>query len=266
MSLIPSLKGGAALELPLVYVRDSVVFPKSVAPLLAATKFATAAVDEALRGDKRIVAALLKGVGDEKGSEIEVHPVATVARLVQQVRLPDGSARLLVEGESRVRVKKTVFRKDHLAAVVEPFADEVEVPAGGEIEAAMRLTRASFCQYAELVKKIPPDIIAAAQRVESPHELCDLVANILPIKVERKQELLSVAEAAVRLEAVETVLESETELAGLQRKLSAKVKNRIDHNQREYFLNEQLKEINRELGKDGEESEVKELERTLLAK
>jgi ATP-dependent Lon protease len=264
VSLIPTLKGGAATELPLVYARDAVVFPKTVSPLLAATKFATAAVDEALRGDKRIVTALLKGVGDEKGSEIEVYPVATVARLIQQVRLPDGSARLLVEGEIRVRVKKTVFRKDHLAVVVEPFADEP--PPDGEAEAAMRLIKSSFSQYADLIKKIPPDVVAAAQRAESPHELCDLVSNILPVKVERKQELLSVAAPHERLEAVETALESEMELAGLQRKLSAKVKNRIDRNQKEYFLNEQLKEINRELGKDGEESEVKELEQTLLAK
>ena len=262
MNLIPALRGPT--ELPLVYARDAVVFPKTVVPLLAATKFAAAAVDEALRGDKRVVTALLKGVGEEKGAEIEVHQVATVSRIVQQVRLPDGSARILVEGETRVRVKRTVFRKDHLAALVEPLEEDGTAPAG-EADAAMRLVKRSFSQYAELSKKQPADLLGAVERAAGAHELCDLVANALPLKVERKQELLAPPSAMERLEAVEAAVEAETELLTLQRRIGAKVKNRIDRNQREYFLNEQLKEINRELGRE-EESEAKELEKAILAK
>jgi ATP-dependent Lon protease len=262
VNLIPALRG--SVELPLVYSRDGVVFPKAVLPLLAVTKFAAAAVDEALRGDKRVVTALLKGLGEGKGDEIEVYPVATISRIVQQVRLPDGSIRLLVEGESRVRVKRTVFRKDHLAALVEPL-EETSSPEG-EVGAAFRLVKRSFSQYAELVKKLPAEVVSAAERAEGAHELCDLVSNALPIKVERKQELLSIAPAIERLEAVVAAIDAEAELVNLQRKISAKVKNRIDRNQREYFLNEQLKEINRELGKEGEDSEVKDLERALLEK
>ncbi len=273
MNLIEAIRGSSTLELPLVYVRDAVVFPKAIVPLLASTKFAVAAVEEALRGEKRVVAALLKSLGDEKSAEIEVHGVATIARIVQQVRLADGSIRLLVEGESRVRVKRTVFRKDHLAAVVEPMDGEAgKAPAKGEAQkdgqsdASLRLVRRSFAQYAELAKKIPADVVTAAEKSESPNELCDLVGNALPIKSEKKQELLAGEDPNARLECVEAALESEIELLNLQRKISAKVKNRLDRNQREYFLQEQLKEINRELGKDGEESEVKEIERSLLAK
>jgi len=268
MSIRDALRGGALQEVPLVYSKDSVVFPKSLTPLLAATKFPVAAVDEALRGDKRIVAALLKGAGDDKSAEIEVHPVGTLARIVQQVRLPDGSIRLLVEGESRVKIRRTVFRKDHLTASVESMADEAPPAGKGEEElgAAMRLVKRSFAQYAELAKKVPPEVLASVERSERPHELCDIVANILPVKSERKQELLSAELALERLETVEAALESEAELVNLQRRIGAKVKNRLDRNQREYFLNEQLREINRELGKDGEDSEVKELERSLLAK
>lgn len=271
MSLLEALRGGAALELPLVYTREAVVFPKSITPLLASTKFSIAAVDEALKADKRVVTALLKGLGDEKGSEIEVHPIATVARIVQQVRLPDGSIRLLVEGEARVRIKRTIFRKDHLTVSIEPL-DEGSMKAkggeeaGGELGASMRLVKRSFELYSDIVKKIPPEVLAQAERSDRAHELCDLIANALPVKSERKQALLSVEDELERLEAVEAAVEGETELVNLQRKISAKVKNRIDRNQREYFLGEQLKEINRELGKDGEESEVKELERSLLAK
>jgi ATP-dependent Lon protease len=273
LNLLEALRGGATLELPLVYTREAVIFPKSIAPLLAATKFSIAAVDEALAGDKRIVTALLKGLGDEKGSEIEVHPVGTVARIVQQVRLPDGSIRLLVEGEARVRIKRTLFRKDHLDVAVEPLDDEAPKgkAEGGterdrELAASLRLVKRSFGTYADIVKKLSPEALSQSERAEKPHELCDLVANALPIKPERKQALLGVTDPLERLEAIEAAIEGETELINLQRKISAKVKNRIDRSQREYFLGEQLKEINRELGKEGEESEVKELERSLLAK
>ena len=262
MNLIPTLRG--AVELPLVYARDVVVFPKAVVPMLAATKFASAAVDEALRGDKRVVTALLKGLDDEKSAEIEVFPVATVSRIVQQVKLPDGSVRLLVEGDFRVRIKKTIFRKDHLAAFFEPM-EEDSAPSP-ELGAALRLVKRSFSQYAELVKKVPAELLGSVERAEGAHELCDLVSNALPLKVERKQELLSIASAIERVEAIEAAIEAEAELINLQRKINAKVKNRIDRNQREYFLNEQLKEINHELGKDGEDSEAKELERALIEK
>jgi ATP-dependent Lon protease len=285
LKVLEALRGGATLELPLVYSREAVVFPKAITPLLASTKFSIAAIDNALESDKRVVVALLKGLGDEKGAEIEVYPVATVSRIVQQVRLPDGSVRLLVEGEARVKIKKTLFRKDHLAVSVEPLdgaspaasaapgtatapaaAQGAAQGARDELALSMRLVKRSFAQYADIVRKIPPDVLAQAERSESAHELCDLIANALPIKSERKQALLGIEGALERLEAVEAAVEGETDLVNLQRKISAKVKNRIDKNQREYFLGEQLKEINRELGKDGEESEVKELERSLLAK
>jgi ATP-dependent Lon protease len=273
LNLLEALRGGATLELPLVYSREAVVFPKSIAPILAVTKFSIAAVDKALGGDKRVVTALLKGQSEEKSSEIEVHPIGTIARVVQQVRLPDGSLRLLVEGETRVRIKRSLFHKDHLAVVVEPLEDETPKPRGeggserdDELDAALRLVKRSFTAYAEAVKKIPSEAIVQAERAERPHELCDLIANALPVKPERKQAILGVEDGLERLEAVEAAIEGEIELVNLQRKIGAKVKNRIDRNQREYFLGEQLKEINRELGKEGEESEVKELERTLLAK
>jgi ATP-dependent Lon protease len=271
LKVLEALRGGATLELPLVYTREAVVFPKAIAPLLASTKFSIAAVDAAMASDKRVVVALLKGLGDDKGPEIEVYPVATVSRIVQQVRLPDGSVRLLVEGEARVKIKKTLFRKDHLAVSVEPLASlrsGQALPPGAkdDLDLSVRLVKRSFAQYADVVRKIPPDVLSQVERSESAHELCDLVANVLPIKSERKQALLGIEDATERLEAVEAAVEGETDLVNLQRKISAKVKNRIDKNQREYFLGEQLKEINRELGKDGEESEVKELERSLLAK
>ena len=121
MSLLEALTGGSLIELPLIHVRDIVVFPNSIAPLLVSTKFSIAATDEAAKGEKRVVVALLKGSGDEKKAEIEVRGVGTVVHIVQQLRLPDGSLRLLVEGERRVKIRKSVFRKDHMAVLIEPL-------------------------------------------------------------------------------------------------------------------------------------------------
>ena len=271
MNILEAVRGGVTLELPLVYTREAVVFPKAITPLLASTKFVIAAVDVALAADKQVVVALLKGLGDEKGSEIEVHPIGTFSRIVQQVRLPDGSLRLLVEGVKRVRIKRTLFRKDHLAVLAEILDDEADHAKTGsdrsrELDVSMRLAKRNFANYAEIAKKIPPEVLAQTERARAPHELCDLISNALPINTERKQELLGVEDSLERLEVVEAAVEGETEIVNLQRKISAKVKNRIDHNQREYFLGEQLKEINRELGKDNEESEIKEIERSLLSK
>jgi len=271
LNILEAVRGGATLELPLVYTREAVVFPKAITPLLASTKFVIAAVDVAFALDKRVVVALLKGLGDAKGAEIEVHPIGTTARIVQQVRLPDGSLRLLVEGEERVRIKRTLFRKDHLAVQAERLDDEADTAKAGsdrsrELDVSMRLAKRSFSGYAEITKKIPPETLVQAERAQAPHELCDLIANVLPINADRKQALLGVEDGLERLEALEAAIEGETEIVNLQRKISAKVKNRIDHNQREYFLGEQLKEINRELGKDNEESEIKEIERSLLSK
>ena len=265
MSLLEALKGGSSLELPLVHVRDVVVFPRSIAPIFAGTKFAVAAVDEALKGEKRIVVALLKG-NDDKKPEIEVHAAGTLSRIVQQVRLPDGSVRLLVEGEKRVRIKRTVYRKDHLAALVEPLGEDVPGELAEELAATMGLVKKSFQQYADLAKKIPAETLAAVDKAESVHELCDLAGSAIQLKAERKQAFLEAEAPQDRLEAIETALQSEIELLGLQKRISTKVKGRIDRNQKEYFLQEQLREINRELGREGEESETKELERTILAK
>jgi ATP-dependent Lon protease len=267
MSLLGVLSGTSQAEIPLLHSRDTVVFPKSVVPLSASTKLAVAAVEESSKADKRIVVALLKSPADERKADIDVHEIGTIARIVQQVRLPDGSLRLLVEGEQRVRVRKIVFKKDHLAALAEPLPDEPpSADAKGEVEAAIKLVRRSFSVYADLVKKITPETLAAAERAASAHEVCDVVGNALSLKPERRQELLAPTDPLERLETLEAALEGEMELLNLQKKIGAKVKNRIDRNQREYFLQEQLKEINRELGKDDEVSETKELENALLAK
>ncbi|MDA8426317.1 MAG: LON peptidase substrate-binding domain-containing protein, partial [Treponema sp.] len=265
MSIFESLRGGTASELPLLLVRDSVVFPATVSPLFASGKLVSAALDAALRADKRVIVALYRGGDEAKAETVDIFPIATLVRVVQHLRLPDASVRLLVEGESRIRVKRFLLRADHLVGAG-AVLDDIEPSPGSELEATLRLVKRNFGKYAELAKKIPQETLTLAEQARGVHALVDVVAQALPLRFETKRELLEIEDAKERLEAAEAAIESESELVSLQRKIGAKVKTRIDRNQKEYLLNEQLKEITKELGRDGDESEIKELERALLAK
>jgi ATP-dependent Lon protease len=265
VSLLGKARRGTAPELPLVLVRDSVVFPKAVTPLFISGKLSVAAVDAALLADKRIVVAIQRGGDDDKAESIDVFPVAVSSRIVQQLRLPDGSLRLLVEGEARVRIKRVSVRANRMVAIGRPLEEVGPVP-GSELETTLRLVKRNFGKYAEIAKKIPPETLSLVEQEKGAHGLVDLVAHALPLKFEIKRDLLEMEDAGTRLEAIESAIENELELLNLQRKIGAKVKTRIDRNQKEYLLNEQLKEINKELGRDGDENEIKELERALLSK
>ena len=267
-SFFGSHPSGAVNELPLLYVRDAVVFPNALLPVLAATKFCVAAADEAFKSDKLVFVSLLKSLPAEGVSDISVHDIGTIAHIVQAVRLNDGSTRLLLEGRRRARLKKTIFRKEYLGAVVEDVDEE---PEGGdpstaeakEAAALIQMVRKDFTTYADLVKKIPAETVYLVQRAEDPRKLCNLVASAINVKVERKQELLAIVPAIERLEASAGVLAQEIELLSLQKKISQKVRGRMEKSQKDYFLQEQLKEINRELGKDTEENELVELQRRI---
>ena len=265
MSLLDALTGSSQIELPLVHVRDTVVFPNSIAPLLVTTKFAIAATDEAINREKRVVVALLKNTLDEKKTEIEVRSVGTVVHIVQHLRLPDGSLRLLVEGERRVRIRKNIFRKDHMCVVVEPMPTATPAEQT-EIAATMALVKRTFGQYAELARKIPQETQAAIEGAANHDEFCDLVGNALLVKAEQKQLVLETEGVQARLETIAEIIESEIEVLTIQKRISGKVRTRIDRQQKEYFLHEQLKEINKELGKDGDESESAELEKAIIGK
>ena len=278
---------GTVNELPLLYVRDAVVFPNALLPVLAATKFCIAATDEAFRSDRLLFVSLLRTMPADGVNDISVHEIGTIAHIVQAVRLNDGSTRLLLEGRRRARLKRTVFRKEYLGAVVEDLDEELEEGSSGsrilgnvndgssgarsddsvnETAALVQMVRKDFITYAELVKKIPAETVYLVQRAEDPGRLCNLVANAMNVKVERKQELLSIVPSIDRLEASAGALAQEIELLSLQKKISQKVRVRMEKSQKDYFLQEQLKEINRELGKDSEENELEELGKRIEAR
>ncbi|MCL2558253.1 MAG: endopeptidase La [Treponema sp.] len=254
-------EGGRITEerLALLPLRDLVLFPNTVVPIFITAQPGMAALDEALRRDRRLFAACLKK-RDLGSAPEEPWPVGTVARVVQHLRLPDSTMRVVLQGEYRGRIVGEE-RMDGFSLVdVAPIEAELfgDPPRPDDV-ALMRSAQKSFAQYAELSKKIGSETLLAVERTESPERMANLICNSSQLKPEKKVELLAISGARERLEAILDTLERENEIFGIQKNISGKVRSRMEKNQREYYLNEQIKEINRELGNAADEFD--ELER-----
>jgi ATP-dependent Lon protease len=263
MSLLSALKGKPKSdELPLLPLRELVLFPHTMVPVFISQKTGIAAVEEALKRDRRVFAVCRKN-GD---AEHETYEVGSVARLVQQLKLPDGTIRLILEGEYRARSSDRSESEGTVFVHATPIGVSANESEDTEAAALARAVQKSFVQYAELSKKVSAEALAAIEHADGFERLANLACNALAVKIERKVELLGVEGSKERLAALLEAIELENEIIGIQRKISGKVKNRMDKNQREYILNEQLKEINKELGRDGGDDEFKELERSIMEK
>ncbi len=245
-------------ELPLLALRELVLFPHTMVPVFISQKHAVAAIDEALKRDRRVFAACRKPLSKDD----ETYQVGSVARIVQQLKLPDGTVRVLLEGEYRARSQDILEKYGVTMVRVSPLEGGGKTESA-ELEAMARSVQKAFTQYAELSKKVNAEVPAAVDRADNPERLANLVSNALAVKIEKKIELLSIEGDAARLAFVLDLLDSENEIISIQRKISGKVKSRMDKTQREYILNEQLKEINKELGKEGEIDEFREIEKAI---
>ena len=253
-------------EYPLLPLRDIVIFPQTMMSVYVTYKSGIYALEEALRKQMRLFAVCQKNA--ETG---ETWDAGTVVRIVQNLRLPDNTFRVVLQGEYRALIVPP--RTDSLLVKVQPIAAAqpagADLPEAGisaqELAALTRAVQKSFSQYAEYTKKISTEIIAAAEKTDSIEKLANLVGNVLAIKAERKVDLIRIADPADRLEKLLETLEMENEILGIQKNISGKVKSRMDRSQREYILNEQLREINKELGKDAADDEFAEVERTIAA-
>jgi ATP-dependent Lon protease len=247
-------------EFPLLPLRELVIFPHTILPVYITYKPGIAAVEEALKRDQRLFAACLK-VPLEIG---ETYAAGTVVRIAQSLKLPDYTFRVVLQGEYRANIllvqKTGAFRTARVEPIASSDAGDSSDPP---IAALMRTVQRSFVQYGEFSKKISTEILTAVEKTESPERLVNLICNALSVKVEKKLELLAIPGIARRLELLLETLELENEIFGIQKNINGKVKSRIDKNQREYILHEQLKEINRELGKGDQEDEFAELEKSL---
>jgi ATP-dependent Lon protease len=256
-------------EYPLLPLRELVLFPQTLIQIFLTYRQGAGAVEEALKRDQRLFAACQKPAAaplPAASPAEETYAVGSVARIIQHLRLPDNTYRVVLQGEYRAAIRSRAGGKDPPLVRVEALQVPETAPPGPETAALMRAVQKSFGRYAELSKKVSTDTQSAVEKTEDPERLANLASNALAVKVERKVELLGVSGAEERLEALLETLERENEIFGIQKNINGKVKNRMDKTQREYFLNEQLKEINRELGKGETEDEFADLERAVEAK
>jgi len=263
-------EGGGRLtreEFTLLPLHELVLYPHTVVPIFITAHDGIAAVDEALRRDNRLFAACLRKRDQAYPDGEEPWPVGTVVRVIQHLRLPDNTFRVVLQGEYRGRIIGMEQRVDYSLVKIEPIdSGFFSNPPMPEDVALMRAVQRSFAQYAELSKKIGSETLLAVERTESPERLANLVCNSMQLKPEKKIELLAVSGATERLVAILETLERENEIYGIQKNISGKVRSRMEKHQREYYLHEQLKEINKELGKDKVEDEFGELEKQIAQK
>jgi len=252
-------------ELFMVPLKDLVVFPRMVVPFFVGRRRSVRSVEEAARLGRPLFLAAQKKTAVEEPGEHDVHTVGTIARVLQMTKMPDGKIRLLVEGLERAVVVKYLETRECLQAVVRTLPPAPEVTP--QISALMRTVLSQFSQYNEVAKKVPAEAVTAIESAEAPDVLVDLVTGNLPLKFEQKMELLAVEETKERLERCAAIVGSEIELASLEQEITGKVRRKLEKTQKDYFLNEQLKEIQKELGAEGDDpTGAKELEEKMKAK
>ena len=246
--------------LPVLPLRDIVVFPDMVAPLFVGRDKSVRALEMVDEGENEIMLVAQKDPSTDEPTAEDVHELGTVATILQLLKLPDGTVKVLVEGSSRARIVSFNDRDTYFDAEVELVAPEET--DNGEVHALARAVIDQFENYAKLNRKIPPESVATVSQITDPGKLADAVASQLQVKLSDKQELLEMSNPKERLEKVFALMEGEMGMMQMERKIKNRVKRQMEKTQREYYLNEQMKAIQRELGDspEGERDEVGELE------
>ena len=245
-------------NLPVLPLRDVVVFPHMVIPLFVGRRKSIKALEKAMESGKEIMLVAQKSASDDDPTVDQIHTIGTLANILQLLRLPDGTVKVLVEGEYRAEVREYIDTEEYFAADVEPIVSEPI--ASEESEALMRSVLAEFDQYVKLNMKIPPEILTSLTGIEDPSRLADTISAHLSLKLEDKQRLLEMRGVRERLEHILAVMESEIDLLQVEKRIRGRVKRQMEKSQREYYLNEQMKAIQKELGEmDDAPNEMEEL-------
>ncbi|MBE9537362.1 MAG: endopeptidase La [Proteobacteria bacterium] len=244
-------------QLPLLPLRDIVVFPNMVVPLFVGREKSIEAIEKAMDQGNDIVLVTQRDAKVNDPQQEDLYEIGTVASIMQLLRLPDSTVKVLVEGKKRV-VVKDLFSEDCLMVAV----SNVEEPDDSDVpEALVKSSNAVFDNYVKLNKKVPPEIVGSVASVDDPSRLADTIVSHLNLNIEEKQEVLEMLSPSERLERVYTFMQSEIELIEVEKKIKGRVKRQMERTQKEYYLNEQMKAIQKELGeKDEMKSEIVELE------
>jgi ATP-dependent Lon protease len=253
------------LTLPLLPLRDVVVFPHMVIPLFVGRPKSIKALETAMESGKQIMLVAQKAAAKDEPKPEDMFGVGCISTILQMLKLPDGTVKVLVEGSQRAEVKAIIDGETHFSAEVQ--AKESTGGDSSECEALRRAVTTQFDQYVKLNKKIPPEILTSISGIDDIGRLADTVAAHLPLKLENKQAVLDLFDITKRLENLLEQLEREVDILQVEKRIRGRVKRQMEKSQREYYLNEQVKAIQKELG-DGEEgADMEELEKKIkLAK
>jgi ATP-dependent Lon protease len=229
-----------------------------VVPLFVGREKSIAALEEVMRADKQILLAAQKNAGDDDPSPDAIYEIGTLASVLQLLKLPDGTVKVLVEGNARAKITRYTANANYFEAEVERVA---EVPgAKDELEALARSVVTQFESYVKLNKKVSPEVLSNVGQIEDYAKLADTIASHLAVKISDKQDVLETASISERLERVYTLMESEISVLQVERKIRSRVKRQMEKTQREYYLNEQMKAIQKELGDSDERDDISEFE------
>ncbi len=244
---------------PVLPLRDIVVFPHMIVPLFVGREKSVRALEEVMNDEKQILLLTQKVAAEDDPSPDGLHNIGTLATVLQLLKLPDQTVRVLVEGKGRARVTGFTGRTDFFQATIEKIVEDS--PPARESEALLRTVKTNFEQYIKLNKKIPSETLTAVAAIDDPARLADSVAAHLSVKISDRQSLLETLSTTERLEKILSLIEAEIGVLQVERKIRSRVKRQMEKTQREYYLNEQLKAIQKELG-EGEEGrdEMNELE------
>ena len=252
-----------SVELPLLPLRDVVVFPHMVIPLFVGRPKSIKALEVAMEAGKGILLVAQKSAVKDEPEAEDLYSIGCVANILQMLKLPDGTVKVLVEGTQRAYVDSIETRDEMFVAMARPVA--VEDSIDHEVEALRRAVISQFDQYVKLNKKIPPEILTSIAGIEEAGRLADTIAAHLPLKLEQKQDVLEMFEIRPRIERLLSQLETEIDILQVEKRIRGRVKRQMEKSQREYYLNEQVKAIQKELGEGEEGADFEELEKKAKA-
>lgn len=255
------------IDLPLLPLRDVVVFPHMVIPLFVGRPKSIKALEMAMEADRRIMLVAQKAAAKDEPSVADMFDVGCVSTILQMLKLPDGTVKVLVEGQQRALVASIEDAETHFMATVTPVEATPDANKPSEIEALRRAVMQQFDQYVKLNKKIPPEILTSISSIDDPGRLADTIAAHLPLKLENKQVVLDLSDVKARLENLFEQLDREVDILNVDKKIRGRVKRQMEKNQRDFYLNEQVKAIQKELGEGDEGADIEEIEKKIkLAK
>jgi ATP-dependent Lon protease len=253
-----SIVPGAIDSYPVLPLRDIVVFPHMIVPLFVARDKSIRALEEVTKSERLILLATQKNAGDDDPAPDAIYSIGTLASVLQLLKLPDGTVKVLVEGVGRAKVRNYTRVDEYHEADAEALGDEIDQPV--EVEALGRSVIAEFDSYVKLNKKVSPEIAAAVTQIDDFSKLADTVASHLSVKIAEKQDVLETIAVAKRLEKCLALMESEISVLQVEKRIRTRVKRQMEKTQREYYLNEQMKAIQKELGDEDGKDDLAELE------